>query len=1157
VAYESRLSLTVDSRSGEQNLKGFRSQLDSTEKSGTKLVTKTRELTNTFGKMAVGVGLAGAALATYYTKQGLAAVDAQAKLARNVNGTYDALSSLKVAFEDNGIEGFDSSINRMNRRLGAAETGTGAAANAVKILNLDLEALSKMDVDERIASIADSIRDSGASAQQAARHAQDLGFEQQSAGAFFLQGGDAIRSYRKEIDEFGLSISELDTIKIEQANDEFAKTGRLIEGMSMQMGKQLAPVVSALSQLFVNTAKEAGGMDKVVEKAFNKTIDGAALAINAGQGLARVFEVTGKAIAVGMAGAQVTVLSLAKAIIDGPIDAANTLIRGMNNLGASIKEIEKGSLSNALGADIALAKGIVKEGLADIEEALLRPIDAGDTFKRLVSEAQDAADESAKAVLKSQELTVKKFAKNYEKAGEDSGEKSGDEFSKAFESHTKNIANSLQDAITQGNWAGVGATVGGALAGGIAGAVTNKMAGTLGESIAASIAAPMIGALAGGLAGLAFSKLGGLFSSSYVDPTAERQATQGTGTVLGSINEKSRSIEKSMKLSTGSLGDLVGINRSMLNALRGLQAGITGASTRVARASSGVDMVLPSAYANGFDANFVTKMGGEYLNAVGSFMTLGLFNGLGNEIGKLLGGKSRQTDEGIEVIGGTISDLIDETMVQAYGEFRVKKHAASRTKTKVQVQKLGKEVSNQFSLVFESVLDTVTAGADILGISSDAASGFKIKDFKLSTEGLDANEQRAELEAYFGTVFDDLAKHTIPWLDEFQRAGEGLGETLSRVVAQTQAVDYAIESFGLTFTKTDTSQIAQSVAKSNEEALKKLASTEEEIRAHAAKYSGTILGRVVALQAEALITEERAALELKDVRSEAARLDAQAREYMIEAADGLDTFLSSMSNFVNNFATEQQKFDIAHKSLESEFSKMAGISLPATREGFYELMQAQDGATKTGADNIATLLRIQGVADSYYSSLEEQARKATDLQIEQAKKAADAQISLIREQADAQSKIMRESMAMTRSALSVAQAAASAVDNALLGLQGTAASGSKLRRDSALTMLQQMANSGKVSDNLGGALAAATNINMREFSSFDDYIREVARTGAVLTDLKQVTDKQVSREEALLEAIEKRLEAMQRDSNDRQAAIAKNTASTVTLLTRQEVGANA
>lgn len=1087
MSYESRLSLTVDSRSGEQSLKGFRSQLDSTEKSGTKLVTKTRELTNTFGKMAVGVGLAGAALATYYTKQGLAAVDAQAKLARNVNGTYDALSSLKVAFEDSGVDGYDASINRLNRRLGAAEQGGGAAAGAVKALNLDLEALSKMDVDERIASIADSIRDSGASAQQAARHAQDLGFEQQSAGAFFLQGGDAIRSYRKEIDEFGLSISELDTIKIEQANDEFAKTGRLIEGASNQMAVQLAPVLSALSQLFVNTAKEAGGMDKVVETAFNKVIDGAAFAIDAGQGLVRVFKVAGKGIAVAMAQAQVNVLTLAKAILDGPVDAANALIRGMNRFGASIKEIEENSLSKALGAQITLAKGIVKEGLADIQDTLLEPIDAGQTFKRLVSEAQDAADEAAQTVLDGQALVVKKYASNYEKAGEDAGKK----FKDGIASQAKSIADSLQDAITQGNWAGVGATVGGALAGGIAGAVTQHFAGRMGESIAASIAAPMFGALVGGLAGLAFNKIGGLFSRDDYDPAAERQAAQGAGTVLGDINAKTQSISKSVAVSASATSELVGINRGMLEALRSTQAGIKGASGRVASEMDFLNMQMPSFDQNLFNRNFATKMVGESFNAMGSLVTLGLFNGLGDTLGKALGGKTKETDRGIHLTGGSIGGVMYGDSAYAYLSSKSKSWAGGSYKHSTDYERLSADAQSQFQAVYRDIYKSVGEGLEVFGMDiAEMAKGFTIDATEISFKGMNAEQKTAALESHFSKVFDDLTKHTFAWASEFQLAGEGQAETLTRIATNMQATREAADQLGFSF-------------------------------------GGLTEGKLVL-----------------------------ASEQLIEFADGMENLISGMKGFVANFASEARQFEIAQGELQRAFDRTS-MSLPATREGYYDLMQMQDASTESGAKNIAALLRLQGAADSYYSSLEEQARKATDLQIEQARKAADAQISLIREQADAQGKIMRESMAMTRSALSVAQAAASAVDNALLGLQGTAASSSKLRRDSALTMLQQMASSGKIGDNLGGALTAATNINMNEFSSFDDYIREVARTGAVLTDLKQVTDKQVSREEALLESIEKRLEAMQRDSNDRQAAIAKNTASTVTLLTRQEVGANA
>src|SRR5699024_4351770 len=103
-------------------------------------------------------------------------IDAQAKLARSVGGTVTGLRAMKMAAEDNGIEGLESSLNRMNRRLGAVEMAGGPAAATVERLGLNIKELAQMDIDERLATIADRIQETGISSQEAARHLQQLGF---------------------------------------------------------------------------------------------------------------------------------------------------------------------------------------------------------------------------------------------------------------------------------------------------------------------------------------------------------------------------------------------------------------------------------------------------------------------------------------------------------------------------------------------------------------------------------------------------------------------------------------------------------------------------------------------------------------------------------------------------------------------------------------------------------------------------------------------------------------------------------------------------------------------------------------------------------------------------------------------------------------------
>lgn len=690
---------------------------------------------------------------------------------------------------------------------------------------------------------------------------------------------------------------------------------------------------------------------------------------------------------------------------------------------------------------------------------------------------------------------------------EETGEASGQNFSRGFESQVDRVADSLQNSITSGDWAGIGATIGASLASGVAQVVGDQVSGSLGTGIASAIGGPIVGAIAGGVVGLAAQKIADFFSDDW-DPTEMRQAAQGTGTVLADMNAKSESIRRAVEASEGGIGQLVGINQNMLRALQTLQLGISGAVGMVARQRNGMQfsadpgMSQSQAAAAGLFAANPIGLGGSALQAgffggaygsglgnaamgpigalAGGFLGIekageilsdgidfldNLTGGLLSSIGSsVFGGDQKVKDEGIRIIGGRLSDLVNQTLVQAYATIEEDGGWFSSDKRFDRFQNIA---TNQFSLAFESIYDAVEASAGALGIdASRRLNNLNIDTQRISLEDLSPEEQRAELEAVFSTIFDRAAGAAVPFIDEFQRAGEGLGETLARVANQTLVTEEAVTRLGIQFTD--------------------------------------LSGRQLVV----------------------------ASERLMEAAGGVEQFISSMEGFIDNFASDAQQFALAQSDITRALSQ-SNLQLPATRDGYYDLLQAQNGATAAGADNIATLLRLQGVADEYYTFLEDAGRSAIESQRD----------------------LLSVQQSTYRDALQEAEAMAGSVSRALDGLSLTGQQFDAASRERALASLDRMATTGQIGSQsaLDDALASATNINAGEFGTLNDYIRTVARTGTTLTNLQQVTDRQVTREQKLLANIERRLEAMTQElSAVGQAGREgnKNTATTARILTQ-------
>lgn len=279
------------------------------------------------------------------TKGGLEAVDAQAKMARSVDGSIDGLRALQIAGSDAGVAvgEMNGAVQMMGKRLAeAAREGTGPAADALKMLGLDARALMEMDVDARFGAIADRINDMGLSAQQAAGVMREFGVRSNEVALALLQGSGAIRAAREEVQKFGLSMSSEMAADVEVANDAMSRISFVFEGMRNQLAVGLAPVLRDLS-VNLQEAMHAGGplqsaitalvgsfselASVILDPAFLEaaTLFGVTIA-NAISGLSR-FMVT-LAQNAEIAGTAMIALGGAMAFFSGPIGLAIAAVSG-------------------------------------------------------------------------------------------------------------------------------------------------------------------------------------------------------------------------------------------------------------------------------------------------------------------------------------------------------------------------------------------------------------------------------------------------------------------------------------------------------------------------------------------------------------------------------------------------------------------------------------------------------------------------------------------------------------------------------------------------------------------------------------------------------------------------------------------------------------
>lgn len=273
----------------------------------------------------------------------------------------------------------------------------------------------------------------------------------------------------------------------------------------------------------------------------------------------------------------------------------------------------------------------------------------------------------------------------------------------------------------------------------------------------------------------------------------------------------------------------------------------------------------------------------------------------------LFGGGQKIIDQGIIIAGGRLSEMLNGIVVGAYQTIETDGGLFGDDETSDQLSTVSDAFKTQFQLVIKSIADTVREGALALGLLP--------ADIEAAMAEYQVAETRISLQ---GLSADDqqAALEAV-----FSSIFDGLAGAVVPFIGQFQQVG---EGLGETLVRVATEvQVTQ-------EAFKQLGIAVDET------------------------DPERF---------------AQIADGLVQAAGGLDNFISGMQSFVNAFAPEQHKFEVASDALTSALSQV-GLTLPTTRDGMFDLMQSLDATTEEGRKQIALLLELTGVADAYYTALE-------------------------------------------------------------------------------------------------------------------------------------------------------------------------------------------
>lgn len=302
---------------------------------------------------------------------------------------------------------------------------------------------------------------------------------------------------------------------------------------------------------------------------------------------------------------------------------------------------------------------------------------------------------------------------------------------------------------------------------------------------------PVVGAMIAVLASLGMK--GGKGSSGVVPPSPEElQASFGTGTVYGDNSAQSESIARSLDLIAANSNSDLEYGNQALRELRSINSGISELAGKLGQQ-------IGMGAAGMFDTSKLN------IGASGK----GGFFGIGG------GSTTRELyDQGLQIYGQSVSQILaGEFNAQVYNvvqQIKKKKGVfgiggSTKTSYSTSYSAIDAEIKTGFADVLRGVADGVVG---VTGIYSQQMADdlrqqialMRLPEVKFSTQGMSLEEIETALQSYFGSVADQiagLATQQMPVLNDLRRAGEGMFETLTRVVKTFSTVNIGLSSIGM------------------------------------------------------------------------------------------------------------------------------------------------------------------------------------------------------------------------------------------------------------------------------------------------------------------------------------------------------------------------
>lgn len=267
---------------------------------------------------------------------------------------------------------------------------------------------------------------------------------------------------------------------------------------------------------------------------------------------------------------------------------------------------------------------------------------------------------------------------------------------------------------------------------------------------------------------------------------------------------------------------------------------------------------------------------------------------------------------------------------------------------------------------------------------------------------------------------------------------------------------------------------------------------------------------------------------------------AYAAEALTALAGGMDKLTANVNTYYDAFFTEAEKQADTLAAVNAQFQAM-GVSLPALRQGYRDIVSAIDVTTAAGQAMFTSLTSLAATADSYYDILESQAQ-ATKQALAEAQasmlstafstlqRAVQKQQAALSDAYNRQTEALNASLSSSQSAVSSLKSMTNSLSSALKTMLGQSDQATRVLYGQATATLETAAAIARAGGSLANfqglddALSTVTGNNSSGYGDWLSFARDQGRSASLIGELSATAGDQLTSAEKTVKGIQDQLD---------------------------------